>query len=1591
MWVIGTSQIQGGYEIYRWVKNNWEKTPGGAVRVSVDTDGSAWVVNNTGNIFHSSVTPSRAAAPACDESRRPLQHCTTASAPATQVQWTTQSGSATDIAVGANGDVWMIGTDRSGNDYGIYKAVFASGTRNVSSWQKVDGGAVRIAVGPDGSPWVVNSSGNVYNRVDGGWAQLAINGITDISIGPDGTPYLTANGQGGSGAVMRLMPSGMNPSAPGAMAWIPVPFSNLAATNVAAAAPGTVYITRDSANQNAILWKNGLPVASSTLASNAQPWSPPATPAPGIVNASSGPCAAGYKLEGTTCVQDCPPNYSDKDDNTCGRTMTAYQASGGACKPGAHLWAGSLCVQDCPPGMKEQNLFCMKNCYPSGGSASAATSCTAKAGSVAATPGAVASPTPPPQTGASRGPASQPLPTLSPTWTTLPTSALDVGANAKGDLWVIGGDRNIYRWSGTNWTQVPGGAVRISVDPDGTAWVVNGDGAIFHSTPGNQWTTQNGSATDIGVGANGDVWAIGSDRSGNDYGIYQAIFAPGTRNVSSWQKVDGAAVRIAVGPDGTPWIVDSYGSVYFRQNNRWFALPFRGYQDVSVAADGTPYLVASGQVGAGGQVFALRLLPMALVSASAAINPIGTNVAAGGPGTIYVTQDSSNHNAILSASGLPVMPQLSAGASTSANQSQGSTASLIDAGFDYCWKDSHGRGVGQPLSTNSSDCPAGTVKDPTGLLCYPPCKAGYDMVGPVCWQHGCPTGWRDDGLFCRPTGQGYSRAGNTYPWVGGDNAGDPSGQFARCNGDNSQGCEQIPPGMVNLVYPKCKAGYHSGDHDGGSIYDCVPDANSCPGGKQMVLGSCPKDTYTNGVGQTLGCPKGMEQDGLLCYSSCGPNSHGVGPVCYDDCPSGWVQCGAGCAKDVASCATNTTQQVMSIIQSAAQIVLTVATMGAATPGLDAANKLGNVADQKIGDEIAQDFVDNSTHSNAPENGGSNIKPVDNKPPAGSTPDSGSNLGGSNFHGNTPAVSQPGTGGSNDLFAKLDTTIDKTPEPQPGQKPLIETIDKTPEPTNEGPRPSADVPTSTPASPNTGGAGDLSKFFDNSDEFIEQDVQRIGADRTPTGRLNLMKAKLDEVKVQQEKISKMSESDLNDAYQQWLKKESCNWCGHRHAYAQQQFDMIGEVDNTSQVFKEAAQIMDMGMGEDGIPKGSMVDDISFYRWYLSKCRKAVFDALYKRAQELGMSPTDAYPFRAASYHMQSWADFLGEFMHGQCGWTGYVDYLDNEGTRPFEFFEQINPAPVAEVPGSSLGGTAVADRAEASPATFRLVDASFSEAAPDAALAQAGSTPPTPSNLTPQQLKRLMNNVQNMTPDQLQNAATRAAQQVANANIAQSVSNLPPVTADTLNTVVTVTAKNTNSSTPLAPPSISSLLPVADVINKITAASNSTTLSPEAKNMQIAMAALEGAAALDPTGIVGIVSAYTKPLCSLVTQNTNNNPGANTAGEQVAAQASNNSSSSAQSPPPPPQAYTKFMNVSAGYIGVLSNVTDAASVQANKAGIQAVMPQYNQALAQLQGVSLSSDQQAAVNAQQQLVNDQLKRVRSLPGGVQATRKQLPGDD
>lgn len=144
-------------------------------------------------------------------------------------------------------------------------------------------------------------------------------------------------------------------------------------------------------------------------------------------------------------------------------------------------------------------------------------------------------------------------------------------------------------------------------------------------------------------------------------------------------------------------------------------------------------------------------------------------------------------------------------------------------------KSSYGRGAGKPLQ-----CASGQEQD--GALCYPPCKAGYNGIGPVCWGR-CPEGTDTDfGATCTK----WPVWGTRKVW------------FARI------------PYIKDWGWTKFKP------------------------------------SYGRGAGVPLSsCKAGQEKDGALCYPACKAGYNGIGPVCWGDCPSGdgWHDDGALCRFD----------------------------------------------------------------------------------------------------------------------------------------------------------------------------------------------------------------------------------------------------------------------------------------------------------------------------------------------------------------------------------------------------------------------------------------------------------------------------------------------------------------------------------------------------------------------------------------------------------------------------------------------------------------------------------------------------------------------
>jgi hypothetical protein len=104
------------------------------------------------------------------------------------------AGVATDLAIGVNGDLWIVGVQAH------------PGGREILSWtgrtwHKHDVGGVAIAVGPRGEPWVLAEEGLVRHRPRGGeWieAPRAGGAAIDVSAGADGSVWAVVE-SGGDG------------------------------------------------------------------------------------------------------------------------------------------------------------------------------------------------------------------------------------------------------------------------------------------------------------------------------------------------------------------------------------------------------------------------------------------------------------------------------------------------------------------------------------------------------------------------------------------------------------------------------------------------------------------------------------------------------------------------------------------------------------------------------------------------------------------------------------------------------------------------------------------------------------------------------------------------------------------------------------------------------------------------------------------------------------------------------------------------------------------------------------------------------------------------------------------------------------------------------------------------------------------------------------------------------------------------------------------------------------------------------------------------------------------------------------------------
>ena len=157
-----------GY-VYKWspLIGDWVMSTASNVRViAVAPDGRPWVVNSAGQIWRK---------PDGDPSNG---------------GWQQMPGLAARIAIGGDGSVWV--SNAAGS---VFK------WDGNSNWiQAPASGVTRIAVTPQGIPWVINTSGQVWAKLDAdpktGFTRMP-GTASDVSVGPDGVVWAT--GVGGVG------------------------------------------------------------------------------------------------------------------------------------------------------------------------------------------------------------------------------------------------------------------------------------------------------------------------------------------------------------------------------------------------------------------------------------------------------------------------------------------------------------------------------------------------------------------------------------------------------------------------------------------------------------------------------------------------------------------------------------------------------------------------------------------------------------------------------------------------------------------------------------------------------------------------------------------------------------------------------------------------------------------------------------------------------------------------------------------------------------------------------------------------------------------------------------------------------------------------------------------------------------------------------------------------------------------------------------------------------------------------------------------------------------------------------------------------
>ncbi len=471
LWAIGTQAVPGGFTIHRWNGTAWDKIPGGAIRIAVDPQGAAWVVNDAKTIFRWNGTT-----------------------------WEVVAGDAIDVGIGADGTVWVL------NGSGIPQR-FANG-----SWTAIDGRGSAIAVGPKGAPYVVGTNGAVF-RYDLGartWAQIP-GAAKDIAVAADGTAYMVGAPEG---KLFRL----------DGTQWTMVE-PDTAGERIAAGPLGTLVIARTATSAPALL-RAGAMAAPAPLAP--QPASLPAQVIPVPPTVASTPTIASTTvlppevgkvtmIQAPTSAPPAAPTWNTLPGNVTDVGVGAngaLWAIGSQAAPGGftiHRWNGA--AWETIPGGAVRIAVDPKGAawvVNSAGRIIRWNGTTWETMPGAATDVGIGAD----GTVWVLGGGGTPYRWTGSTWTPISGAGTNIAVGPTGEPWVVNAGNAIFRYTMPNgpWQQIPGAGRDIAVAADGTAYHVgmgSGTGpATIYAWRGGAWVPESVAGERVAAGPAGTVAVV---------------------------------------------------------------------------------------------------------------------------------------------------------------------------------------------------------------------------------------------------------------------------------------------------------------------------------------------------------------------------------------------------------------------------------------------------------------------------------------------------------------------------------------------------------------------------------------------------------------------------------------------------------------------------------------------------------------------------------------------------------------------------------------------------------------------------------------------------------------------------------------------------------------------------------------------------------------------------------------------------------------------------------------------------------------------------------------------------------------------------